>query len=207
MADFPEYSLKDMAFDPYKRLLFLTIDAPPLSCVMIVRVNYGAGAAPVDPAVGSDVITPDQGGAFAASDRSAEPFFSAGVVDDTALVGYREGHPTVSAQGDALTSLSATNELVSVRDFQVSAVISDTGTPVNEFNSFYQIDINYTEKEIAGAVESTLALFRWDGGQWQRESSGYVLASSNVLTAYPTQPGLFAVMGETLRSYLPVVIR
>jgi hypothetical protein len=207
MADYSQGSLKDMAFDPYKRLLFLTVDAPPLSSVMIVRVNYGAGAAPVEPAVGSDLITPEQGGAFSASDRSAELFFSAGVVDDPVLVGYREGHPTVSSQHDVPPSVSAANGLLPVRDFQVSAVISDTSTPVNEFNSFYRIDIHYTEKEIAGAVESTLALYRWDGGHWQLEPSGTLVASSNVLTAYPTRPGLFAVMGETLRSYLPVVIR
>jgi hypothetical protein len=203
MTDYPPDGLKDMAFDPYDRLLFLTVE----DSVMVVRVNYGAGAAPVAPAVGSHVITPDQGGSFEASDRSAGLFFAAGTVDDPVVVTYTEGNSSVSSQPNAPAALSATTVVASVRDFEISAVISDTTVPVTEFNSFYRIDINYTAKEIAGTLENTLALYRWDGAQWQLDPSSNVLAYSDVVTAYPTQPGVFAVMGETRRIYLPVVIR
>lgn len=197
MTDYQLGELRDMAFDPHDRLLYLTVE----DGVMVVRVNYGAGAAPVAPAVGSDIITPEAGGDVKAPDRSADLHFPAGAVDDPTLVTYHEGHPPVASQ------LAPTRALVSVRDFQVSAVISGTTTPVTAFNSSYQIDINYTEKERGAAIENTLALYRWDGAEWQLEPTSNVSASSNVVSATPTGPGLFAVLGETKRVYLPTVIR
>jgi hypothetical protein len=198
MTNYQLGGLKDMAFDPYERVLYLTVE----DRVMAVRVNYGAGAAPVAPAVGSDVITPEAGGDVKAPDRSADLHFPAGAVDEAAVVTYHEGHPDVRA------GLAAASALVSVRDFEVSAVISGTSaTPITAFNSPYQIAINYTEKERGAAIENTLALYRWDGAAWQLEPSSSVSASSNVVSASPTQAGLFAVMGETERVFLPTVIR
>jgi hypothetical protein len=197
MTDFQLGGLRDMAFDPYERILYLTVE----EAVMAVRVNYGAGAAPVAPAVGSDVITPGAGGDVKAPDRSAELHFPAGAVDEAAVVTYHEGHPAARA------ALASANALVSVRDFQVSAVISGTTTPVTTFSAPYQIDIHYTEKERGAAVEDTLALYRWDGVAWSLAPNGSVSTSGNVVSASPTEPGLFAVLGETKRVYLPTVIR
>ena len=203
MTDYQPNGLKDMAFDPYNRLLYLTVE----NSVMVVQVNYGAGAAPVALIVGSQIVTPEQGGDLEAPDRSAELHFQAGAVDDPVVVTYQEVDPAAASQSNAPASLSAASDLSSVRTFEVSAVISGTTTPVTGFNTFYQVNINYTDKEKGSALENTLALYRWDGAQWQLESTSSVLASSNIVTAYPTQPGIFAVMGETQRVYLPVVIR
>jgi hypothetical protein len=203
MTDYPLGGLKDMAFDPYELVLYLTVE----DSIISVRVNYGAGAAPVAPAVGEDVITPGAGGDVKAPDRSADLHFLAGAVDQDAVVTYHEGHAAAAAAPDVRSGLAAASDLVPVRDFQVSAVISGTTTPITAFNAPYQLNIHYTEKEKGAAIEGTLALYHWDGAAWVLEPSSSVSTSGNVVSAGPTETGLFAVMGETRRVYLPTVIR
>ena len=119
---------------------------------------------------------------------------------------YQETHPSALSRSNAPATLSASSELFTVRNFEISAVISGSTTPVTSFNSSYVINIYYTDKEKGGAIESKLRLYRWTGAGWQLESS-FVTESMNTLQAYPTRAGVFAVMGETSRVYLPIVIR
>lgn len=89
--------------------------------------------------------------------------------------------------------------------FDPSAVISGTTTPVTSFDKPYTI--SYMDAEKGAAIESTLTLYWWDGGQWVLEPTSRVDAAENRLTATPDHMTLFAVLGETKRVYLLSVMR
>lgn len=55
------------------------------------------------------------------------------------------------------------------------------------------------------AIESTLALYTWDGSRWLREQASSVDPSRHTVSATPNRLGLWAVLGETHRVILPVV--
>jgi len=189
-----ESKFRDMTFDPYHRRLYLTVG----SSIMVVEVNYGAGVAPTPPSpsvtVSGEIDT--WGGSLDAPDGSAELDFAPGVVDETTVVTYTTE-----------TASAPTGDLFGVRFFDLSAVALASGTPVTTFNSSYLITINYTDGEKGGAIEDTLGLYWWDGGQWTLEPTSSVDMANNRLTARPDHITLFAVLGETKRVYLPLVMR
>jgi hypothetical protein len=71
----------------------------------------------------------------------------------------------------------------------------------------WQDGVDYTDAEKGAAIESTLGLYSWDGSQWVREPTSSVDAVANRLTATPDHMTPFAVLGETKRVYLPIVMR
>jgi hypothetical protein len=71
----------------------------------------------------------------------------------------------------------------------------------------YTITISYSEAERVGVVEETLALYYWDGSQWVREDSSVVDTAANTVTATPNHFSTWAVLGETWRSFMPVIRR
>jgi hypothetical protein len=90
--------------------------------------------------------------------------------------------------------------------FDLSAVYSDTGqvaqlTPGQCFTT----TVHYTDAEKGPAIESTLALYTWGGSQWVKEPSSALDAAAHTVTAVPNHLGLFAVLGETNRVFLPVI--
>ena len=94
------------------------------------------------------------------------------------------------------------------RTFELSAVYRDTGQaaqlgPGQSFTA----TLHYTDAERGGAIESTLALYSWDGSAWVREPTSVLDAGTNTITAAPNHLGLFAVLGNTLRLTLPVVVK
>ena len=203
MTGYPGHSLEDMVFDPYSRRLYLTVG----SSVMVVQVDYGASAATVAPIVGLQVITPAEGGSLIAPDHSAELYFFPGTVSVPVEVTYRETDSSASSISNISTGSASAEDLFTLRTFDISAVISGTTTLVNSFDSSYQVKINYTDKERGSAIENKLGLYRWDGGEWQLETTSSVSEFTQIVTASPTQTGLFAVMGETNRIYLPIVVQ
>jgi len=94
------------------------------------------------------------------------------------------------------------------RTFDLSAVYSDTGQ-VAELapGQTYSVIVHYTDAEKGGAIESTLALYGWDGSQWVKEPGSVVDTAANMVMAAPNHLGLFAVLGETQRLFLPVIRR
>jgi hypothetical protein len=196
MTNYDEYDgLRGMVFDPYHRQLYLTVG----SSVMVVQVNYGAEPPPLPsppPITVSTIIGPPwYGGSLDAPDNSVELDFPANWVDEATVVTYTTA-----------TTPLPTGDLFGVRFFDLPAATLSTGTPVTTFNSSYLITINYTDAEKGGAIEDTLGLYWWDGGQWVLETSSVDMAN-NRLTAHPDHMTLFAVMGETKRVYLPLVLR
>ena len=61
--------------------------------------------------------------------------------------------------------------------------------------------------EKGAAIESTLALYSWDGNQWVKEPTSVVSEAANTVTATPAHLSLWAVLGETKWVYLPLVMR
>jgi hypothetical protein len=94
------------------------------------------------------------------------------------------------------------------RTFDLSAVHSDTGqvaqlAPGQSFTAM----LHYTDTKLGPAIESTLALYSWGGSQWVREPSSVLDTVANTLTDMPNHLGLFAVLGETHRVFLPLVMK
>ncbi|MFQ5813915.1 MAG: hypothetical protein ACE5I2_12135, partial [Anaerolineae bacterium] len=90
--------------------------------------------------------------------------------------------------------------------FEVSAVYGSTGQPAQPTRS-YTVTVGYTDAEKGPAIEDTLALYSWDGSQWVREPTSVVDTDNNTVTATPEHFSLWAVLGETRRMFLPVVLR
>lgn len=67
----------------------------------------------------------------------------------------------------------------------------------------YSVTIHYDAWGLDATPEARLALYRWDGTQWAREPSSTLDTASKTISAYPTAFGLWAVIGEPLRVYLP----
>lgn len=89
--------------------------------------------------------------------------------------------------------------------FEITAV-SQNGTPItNVANTTYEIEIEYTDLEKGTVMENTLALYYWDGTQWQKEPSSSVDPMTNSIQATPNRFGLWGVFGETVQTYLPII--
>ena len=92
--------------------------------------------------------------------------------------------------------------------FDVSAVYSNTGQPAQLApGQTYTVSVQYTDAEKGPAIENTLALYYWDGNQWINEPSSRVDAVNNTVTATPDHFSLWAVLGQTKKVYLPLILR
>ncbi len=92
--------------------------------------------------------------------------------------------------------------------FDITAVYSSTGQPAQLApGQTYTITVQYTDAEKGPAIENTLALYWWDGSDWVKEPSSVVDPANNIVTAMPDHFSLWAVLGETRRVYLPVVLK
>jgi len=92
--------------------------------------------------------------------------------------------------------------------FDVTAVYSNTGQPAQIApGQTYTITVQYTDAEKGPAIENTLALYYWDSSQWVKEPSSVVDTIANKVTATPDHFSLWAVLGETRRVYLPLIMR
>ena len=87
-------------------------------------------------------------------------------------------------------------------------VYSGTGQPAQIApGQTYTLTVQYTDAEKGPAIESTLALYYWDGSQWVKEPTSVVDTANNVVTATPDHFSKWAVLGETRRLYLPLVLK
>jgi hypothetical protein len=71
----------------------------------------------------------------------------------------------------------------------------------------YTIRVTYSEAERGPAIESTLALYVWDGLKWAKLPGGSLNPVTNTVTATSDRLGTFAVLGETKRAYLTMIRR
>lgn len=88
--------------------------------------------------------------------------------------------------------------------FDVSAVYTATGQPAEPARP-YTLTVQYTDAEKGAAIEDSLALYYWAGGEWVKEPTGLVKVEDNTVIATPAHFSLWAVLGETYRFYLPMI--
>ena len=71
----------------------------------------------------------------------------------------------------------------------------------------YTVVIEYTDSEVGGILEDTLALYYWDGDSWEPEPTSVLDIDANTLTATPDHFSYWAVLGEpsTFFTFIPVV--
>ena len=141
-------------------------------------------------------IYPGMGGEVFSPDRGAKVEFPAGAVTQPTEVTYTiEGTPP-------------TGDLIGVRFFNLTAVISGTTTPVTETNLPYSVTVLYTEQGAGSVIQDTLALYAWDDTNelWTQEGiTSTTNITENVVTAQLSHLSIFGVLGETNWIYLPLV--
>jgi ligand-binding sensor domain-containing protein len=140
-------------------------------------------------------ILPGAGAHLPAPDGRAKADFPAGAVTQSTVVTYTSA--TASNVGNDFGLFS----------FDLSAVISGTNTPVTAFTKPYTITVGYLDREKAGVIEDTLALYWWHDGSWELEPSTSVSTQTNILTATPNHMTMFSVRGQTRRVFLPVAVQ
>ncbi len=92
--------------------------------------------------------------------------------------------------------------------FDLTAVYTSSGLPASlSPGQTYTIRVHYTDAEIGSAIENTLALYYWDGSQLVKEPSSVVDTAANQVTATPDHFSRWAVLGETIPLFLPLIIR
>jgi ligand-binding sensor domain-containing protein len=142
------------------------------------------------------LVTPGSGGKLTSADGSTTVEFPAGAVAQDTLVTLTPMQPSASAP------------LVGIGHFfDLSAAAARAMAPAVDFAKPYTLTVHYTDEDRATAIEDTLGLYWWDGGQWLPEGTSSVDPGTNRVTATPDHMTLFAVLGETNRVYLPLVMR
>jgi Tol biopolymer transport system component len=150
-------------------------------------------------AAGSVGVTiPTSGGTLAASGIVLD--FSSNTFTDTVVV----THTAYSTGG----APSPGENLIGIDNFfDIDAIYESTGRPAQPApGKTYTVTISYSEEEKGAAIENTLALYYWNGSQWVSEASS-VYTANNTVVAAPNHLSLWAVLGETRRVYLPLVLK
>lgn len=102
--------------------------------------------------------------------------------------------------------LPSTGNLFSIdHTFQTSAVFTSSNEPATPMLP-YTLTVQYTASEQSVAIEATLALYHWDGSQWIKEPSSRLDVQTRTISAITNQLGLWAVLGETRRTLLPLLL-
>lgn len=142
---------------------------------------------------------PSTGGTFVSTDDSTSYEFAPGVFTDTVDVSHSVLYP------GSVPSID--NNINLIHAFEVNAISHLTGDPVQP-SSAYTITVQYDETKLGNVSESTLALYRWSGTVWEKETTSITDISSNVITAHPTHFSVWAVLGEgDNQLYLPIIQR
>jgi hypothetical protein len=100
----------------------------------------------------------------------------------------------------------ATNGLMGIDHAFILTALDSSDQPVTPAQAF-QIRVLYTEAERGSAIPSTLALYYWDGTQWVKITDSKVSPSTHTITATTDRTGLFAVLGDTYRTFVPLTQR
>ena len=139
---------------------------------------------------------PPSGGSLTSNDGNTTLSFPPNSVTNAVVITYRSLPPI------------PTGHLIGIGHFfDLTAVYSDTGQLAQLAPGVsYTVTIAYTSN--GPAIEDTLALYWWDGSRWSQQGiTSAVDTTSDVVTAQVDHFSLFAVLGETKRIYLPLVLK
>jgi oligopeptide transport system substrate-binding protein len=156
-------------------------------------------------------VIPPSGGTVSSPRTGTTLGFPSGTFTATVVVTYTQaspyppGTPVVS---EAASAAAGTAYVGIGHCFSVTAVYSGTGQPAAiALGHTYTMTVQYTDAEKGPAIESTLALYWWNGSQWVKEPTCVVNPAANTVTATPNHLSLWTVWGETYRLYLPLVMK
>jgi alpha-tubulin suppressor-like RCC1 family protein len=145
-------------------------------------------------AVGEIPPSGGQLGAFGADVDFANTFTDTVIVTHTIRPGNTIGSP------DGLYGVGYFYEL--------TAVYKSTGQPASPApGQLYTVTIRYSDADKGAAVENTLRLYYVSGQQWITETTSIVNTMSNTVMATPNHFSTWAVLGETNRRFLPLVVK
>jgi oligopeptide transport system substrate-binding protein len=148
----------------------------------------------------STVVETD-GGELTSDDGDTNVHLPSGAVTDTVVITHTPA--TGSPPGGNLNSIGNV--------FDLTAVYSDTGQEAQPApGSAYTVTTQYSETQLGPTVEDTLRLYWWDEGanEWSQQGiTSSVNVTDDVVAAQVAHFSRFAVLGETHRVYLPVVMR
>lgn len=97
-------------------------------------------------------------------------------------------------------ALAALDRSFSLEALGTSVVITTTNVPIT-------IVVNYDQTELAGIITETMFLYRLDGTTWVTKGITLTERSQTGLTNTTRYLGKFAVLGETIRHYIPMILR
>ncbi len=168
-----------------------------LGYVYLANGEYGLFILQFAPSVSATI--PESGGTLTSTLDQTAYTFPAGTFSA----------PVVITHTLRLAGVPGSGNLTGIHHaFELNAVYSDTAQPAQPVpGKTYTVTITYSDMEKGAAIEGTLALYYWDGSQWVKEPISAVDIGANTVTAHPDHLSLFAVLGETRRVYLPVVLK
>jgi hypothetical protein len=187
--------VRNMAFDPYHRRLYITADDK----IYVVQVNVGKPPAPLlppRPAMATTVLrSPWYGGTLTAPENRCEAIFVGNSVNTETEVVYAE----------TLNPPPPNGKLV-VRAFELRATETATGDAVTTFLQPYYMTLHYTNSELGPVNEATCGLYWWNGSKWAREQAAQFDRKNNEVTVSLDHMSVFALLGEAdERLYLPMM--
>jgi hypothetical protein len=145
-----------------------------------------------------EAFIPMTGGSLTSLADNTTYFFPSDTFTDTVVVTHTARFPGNAPSSGNLVGISHV--------FSATAVYSNMGQLAQPTRP-YTITVGYTDTEKGPAIENTLALYHWDESQWVKEPSSVVDPDANTVTAMLDHFSLWAVLGETRRVFLPVVLR
>lgn len=148
------------------------------------------------PAIISNTI-PISGGDLTSPASNTSMSFLPDTFTETVTVTY-----AVLSQG----IITGTGHLAAINThFYLAAFYQNSGQPAAPTKP-YTITLQYTDDNRGGAIEETLSLYFLNDTHWVKETTNMVNTNDNTISATPNHFSFWAVLGETKRIYLPLVI-
>jgi hypothetical protein len=213
------------------------VQGPAREAIYVDIQQLWAGAAPTVPLLQGvqTAVAQTWVGTIVLSPSNLLPYFTMQDTRVRATIGT-EGGSLVSYDGDVTIEIpaGAITETIAIthsassgrppggdlrstgHDFEITAVYSGTdpataGLPAQVAPGHsYTITTQYDDAELGPTVESTLGLYWWDegAGAWSQQGiTSQVNIVDNRVVAQVEHFSRFAVLGETWRAYLPLVLK
>lgn len=94
------------------------------------------------------------------------------------------------------------------RHFRLDVTALSDGAPLELVAGMhYTVTVSYDPTKLGPVAEQSLALYSWDGSEWQEEPTSRVDTATHQITATPDHFSVWGVFGEGQRIYLPLTRR
>jgi hypothetical protein len=147
----------------------------------------------------TDAVIPATGGLLVATSGEAALTFGAGVFSDTATVTHTVAHWSTVPEMELLQAPGQVGNAFTLEAVYPDGSAAAPGEP-------FTLTVTYDDGGRGTVTEAGLSLYWYDGNAWVAEPST-VNPVFNTVTATPTHFSLWAVFGEPLRTFLPIVLR